>query len=110
VIAIPSHRVHRFLDRLLLKKEYPQTHKFADAILGKGHRKVWGHSPFHTALLMYITKNINKEERVNMVLSHLLHVAADNLETQMKKKGVPLFDLLDLYLRAKNRNKKRYNR
>ena len=45
-----------------------------------------------------------------MVLSHLLHVAADNLETQMKKKGVPLFDLLDLYLRAKNRNKKRYNR
>ena len=107
---MPTHRVHKWFDRLLFKKEYPQVHRFADAILGKGHRSRWGHSPFHTALLMYITKNINKEERVNMAFSHLLHIAADNLETQMKKKGVPLFDLLDLYLRAKNRNKKRYNR
>lgn len=102
---MPSHRVHRWFDRLLLGKEYKTPHKFADAILGRGHRKAWGHSPLHTALLYLITKNVNKKDRVNMAISHLLHIAVDNMETEMKKRGVPLFELLDVYLRTKKSHK-----
>lgn len=104
---MPSHKVHRLIDKLILGKEYPQVHKFADAILGKGHRKKWGHDVFHVLLLYKITKNINKKDRVNMLISHLMHIAVDNLETELKKKGYNFFDLLDLYIRTKKNHKNR---
>jgi len=83
------------LDKLVLNKEYPLTHKYADAVLGKGHRKKWGHTLVHTALLFLLTK------RVDYAISHMLHILADKMETKNKA----LFELLDLYIRAKKRKR-----
>lgn len=38
---MPSHRVHRLIDRMLLGREYPSVHRFLDEpyrILGPRHR------------------------------------------------------------------------
>jgi len=94
---MPTHRVHRFFDELVLKKKYPLVHKYADAVLGKGHRRAWGHSLVHTALLYLITK------KSEYAISHMLHILADKLETKNRR----LFQLLDIYLRLKSRKRKR---
>ena len=88
---MPSHKVHRWIDELFLKRKYPIVHKYADAVLGRGHRCKWGHSLLHTMILYALTK------RKDYAVSHLLHIAADNLETKNRK----MFRLLDLLLRLK---------
>lgn len=76
---MPTHKIHRLIDKLILGKEYPLVHRYADAILGKGHRKKWGHTLFHTALLYLLTK---KKE---YAISHMAHILADNLETKHRE-------------------------
>jgi len=88
---MPTHKVHRAIDRLLFGKEFPNVHRYADLILGKGHRKKWGHSIFHTTLLYLLTK------RKEYALSHMAHVMADRLESKNKK----LFRLLELLAKKK---------
>ena len=90
---MPSHRLHRKIDKLILGKPKPLVHRYADAVLGKGHRRAWGHSIFHTALLYLLTK------RKDYAISHMAHVLADNLETKNRK----LFRLLEVVLRLKKR-------
>ena len=99
MITTPSHKVHRWLDEIILKKKdgYKIVHKYADAVLGKGHRRKWGHSIAHTALLYLITK------KPEYAISHMLHILADKMETKNKQ----LFQLLDTYLRLKPRKRKR---
>lgn len=99
MVKIPSHKLHKLVDKILLGKEYPEVHKFADLVLGKGHRKKWGHGIEHTALLYLISKDKKKK-----AISHLAHVFLDKLETKNKA----LFDLLELYLLSKKRKKNRY--
>jgi len=76
---MPSHRIHRLVDRLLFGKEFPQVHDYADAVLGKGHRKKWGHSIFHTALLYLLTR---KKE---YAYSHFAHIMLDELESKARR-------------------------
>ena len=90
---MPTHRIHRTIDKLLLGKKFPIVHRYADAVLGRGHRKKWGHSIFHTALLYLLTK------RKEYAISHMAHVLADNLEVKNRK----LFRLLEVLLRLKKR-------
>jgi len=91
---MPSHRIHRLIDRLILKHECPIVHRYADAVLGKGHRKKWGHTLFHTALLYALTK------RKDYAISHIAHILADNLETKNRR----LFNMLEaLTFKSKKR-------
>lgn len=75
---MPSHRMHRLIDRLLLNKGYPEVHKFADAVLGKGHRKKWGHDKTAVALTYFLTRDIDA------VISHVLHIKADEYFSKKK--------------------------
>jgi len=76
---MPTHKTHKEIDKILLNKPKPIVHRYADAVLGRGHRKKWGHSLFHTALLYFLTK------RKDYAISHMAHVMADNLETKNRK-------------------------
>ena len=51
---MPSHAVHRWLDRLVLGKAYPEVHRLMDApafvIKGRRHRELF-HDPVQLVLL-----------------------------------------------------------
>jgi len=78
---MPDHKIHRLIDKLLLGKEYPYVHKFADLILGKGHREKWGHKPSHILLTYLLTNDIDA------LISHILHIKSDKEICLQKKKS-----------------------
>lgn len=66
------------IDRLILGREYEPVHKFADAVLGRGHRKKFGHDKTAVALTYLLTRDIDA------VISHVLHIKADEYFSKKK--------------------------
>lgn len=84
---MPSHKLHRLLDRVVLGREYPWVHKLMDSpalLLGKKHRVLF-HDP-QTALLIALLSCDPKAG-----LSCLLHQWLDNLDSRLRhgRKRVP---------------------
>ena len=61
---MPSHKAHRLFEKLILKREYPEIHKFLDdiglLIDPMHHRKAFGHSLRDILLVYALTKDENK--------------------------------------------------
>lgn len=76
---MPSHRIHRALDRLIFGEEFKDVHKYLDALAGLGsrHRKVPPHDML--SLLLY-TQDPKK------LASGYLHMLLDSLEALKKKR------------------------
>lgn len=69
---MPDHRVHRFIDRAVLGREYPWVHRFMDKpyrLLGPRHRILF-HDAGTVVLLMAVDPGAG--------LSALLHIVADH--------------------------------
>ena len=53
---MPSHQVHKLVDKLVLGRKYPHVHKLKDKpykVLGRYHRVI-GHDPFFNLLIACI--------------------------------------------------------
>jgi len=77
---MPSHRVHRALDRLVLGRELPFVHRFKDKpfkVLGRRHRVVF-HDPATNIILGLL---FGPEAMV----SGFLHDLADHAESLARK-------------------------
>ena len=75
---MPTHRVHRLIDKLLLKREYPDVHRWVDEPyrwLGPRHR-VLRHSPIEVVIKYW-------GDPARMA-SGLLHILADRAESRLK--------------------------
>lgn len=76
---MPSHRVHRRIDKVFLGREYPEVHRWMDkpyTVLGRRHR-ILRHDPLSILYLALINPRYGA--------SALLHVLADYSYTTMKK-------------------------
>ena len=84
---MPSWKIHRLMDKLVLGREYQDVHEFLDVpgtiINGsiKGHRKVWGHSPEYILLTYLLTRG-----DVDRTLSAWLHIELDKRLNYKKSK------------------------
>lgn len=81
---MPQHDVHEAIDKLLLKRRYPQVHDAKDYAvrwMGKSHRKV-GHD--HQSNLL-IAALFYPEDFFGALASGELHDLADRAQAQMKK-------------------------
>jgi len=70
---MPSHEIHRRIDKLILGKEFPQVHHFLDkpaAWVKTGHRR-FRHSEDIIAWVLLAKRD------VNAAASALLHLLAD---------------------------------
>jgi hypothetical protein len=68
---MPSHKVHRILDRMIFGREYPDVHNLMDItapVQGSHHRTSISHNPL---FILAITRDRNK------FLSAMLHQALD---------------------------------
>jgi len=66
---MPSHKVHRAIEKLILKKSHDDVHRIMDAparILGKKHR-LFLHDPISCFLLFN-----DNPEKINAALLHVL--------------------------------------
>ena len=85
---MPSWKVHKWIDKLFLGKEFPDVHRFLDEIgtilnkgYIKGHRTKWGHTP-EFITLVYILSNGD----IDRTLSAWLHQIVDkNINYQESK-------------------------
>jgi len=75
---MPSWKIHRLLDKLILGKEHKDVHEFLDipgTLLNNGnifgHRKYWGHTYDYVILVYLLSKDTDK------TLSAWLHLIAD---------------------------------
>jgi len=78
---MPSHRVHRAIDRLVLGRELPHVHRFKDKpykVLGRRHRVVF-HDPDTNIILGLL---FGPEAMV----SGFLHDLADQAESLARKR------------------------
>jgi len=76
---MPSHKVHRKLDEIVLGRPYDVVHKFKDApykVLGKRHRVLF-HDPYTNFILGLLFG-------YKAMISGFLHDLADKAETCMK--------------------------
>ena len=74
---MPSHRVHLFLDQLILGKKYPKIHKFLDNpvyFLGKRHRIL-----FHDPAMALLVAQKEYPGDPKAILSAQIHIRVDNL-------------------------------
>ena len=76
---MPSHRIHRLIDRLLLGEEQGDVHRFLDslAFLGKSHRRLPPHDLF--SLVIYARGDAKK------LLAGLVHLMLDEAESKAKR-------------------------
>lgn len=75
---MPSHRKHRLLDKLILKKQYPHVHRWMDKpykLLGKKHRKLR-----HSEIELFLRFGASKE-----FIAGLLHIYLDNAYSKKRK-------------------------
>jgi len=78
---LPSHRVHRLIDRLLLGREYPEVHRYIDEpykVLGPRHRVLR-----HDLLTVLQLASIDPAYGA----SALLHILADYGSSYLKRKA-----------------------
>jgi len=90
---MPSHKVHRLIDRLVLGKEYDFVHKLMDLpalVLGEKHRVLF-HDPA-TALLIAVATGDAKAGA-----ACLLHQITDKIFTEAKKRGLDLEQLITAF-------------
>jgi len=77
--AIPAHRIHRRIDKLLFGREYPEVHRFLDSMasLGGKHRALPPHDVWS---LMIYTQDPQR------ILSGIIHILTDSMESKAKAK------------------------
>jgi hypothetical protein len=76
---VPSHRVHKLIDRLILGRSYGRVHRYMDSLpfLGPWHRLLPPHDPI--SLLIYA-------DSPKEILSGVLHLSLDLASTEVKKR------------------------
>jgi len=77
---MPSHRLHRLVDRMVLGKEYPDVHRWIDEpyrYLGKRHR-ILRHSPLEIMLKYHSDPN--------RLIAGLLHIALDYASSRRSRR------------------------
>lgn len=78
---MPSHDVHKLIDKLFLNKEYSDIHKFLDDPVrwaGPSHRK-YRHDP-QTLLMILLAR-----QDIDSFLAASLHLMADEGQRQAKR-------------------------
>jgi hypothetical protein len=76
---MPSHKVHRLIDRIFLGEEFPDVHHWIDEpykYLGRKHR-ILRHTPIEIIAKYGFSKR---------AMSGLLHILADYGYTKVKRK------------------------
>ncbi len=79
---MPGHEVHKFFERLLLGKVYPEVHRAIDRpylIFGKKHRALF-HDPFSAYMMVSMTSSDPKAS-----LAGLWHIWLDEKCSQDRK-------------------------
>ena len=80
---MPSHKVHKFVNKLFLKKEYEDINRLLDApykVLGPRHR-ILLHDEKSTPLFVWaVTKDFKK------ALAAYLHIITDRSFSEWKRK------------------------
>jgi len=87
---MPSRKIHRMIDRIILGKDYDWLHKLIDypsVFLGPKHRILF-HSPRDPIITYLLTNDLDA------ALSHYLHILTDKAVTKAKKKKKQEIDLL----------------
>jgi len=77
---MPSHRIHKLVDKIFLGREYPDVHRDLDEPakwLGKRHR-ILRHDPLYVFLRYH-----NNPKKM---ISGLLHIITDLAEYKIKKR------------------------
>ena len=76
---MPSHRIHKALDRLVFGEEFKDVHRFLDSLsfIGGRHRK---YPPHDILSLLLYTRDPRK------LISGYLHILLDSLEKSGKQK------------------------
>ncbi|MCR6691571.1 MAG: hypothetical protein MRT15_04205 [archaeon YNP-LCB-003-016] len=76
---MPSHRVHKLIDRLILGRSYGRVHRYMDSLsfLGPWHRFLPPHDPF--SLLIHA-------ENPQEIFSGLMHISTDILSSELRKR------------------------
>jgi len=79
---MPSHQVHRAIDKLLTGKEHPEVHRYLDRpakFLGPGHR-VLRHS------LLEVAMRFNPVTQPEEFISAVAHIELDKGEAYWRKR------------------------
>jgi hypothetical protein len=79
--GLPSKRVHEALDRVFLGRKFTQVHRLIDLParnMGRKHRALF-HDPLSAIAIGYAVGGLDG------AMSALLHIAVDNLFTELKK-------------------------
>jgi len=77
---MPSHRVHRLIDRVFLGREYPDVHRWMDApfkTLGRRHRVLRHSIPEVVAAYWWDPGRL---------ASGILHIYTDKAESELKRR------------------------
>ena len=86
---MPTHKVHRLFEKLILHKDFPEVHRFLDdiglIINPSKHRRVFGHSLRDVLVVYALTKDENK------LYSAILH---NFLDRKVKYKDSQKLELL----------------
>lgn len=95
LLYMPTHKVHRFFEKLILGKEYPWVHRLLDhpfgLNLGIQHRKYFGHDIL-SILILYYLSGYNDD----VLKSALLHNILDRMiKYEESKKLELLIKILD---------------
>jgi hypothetical protein len=85
--TVPKHKIHRYIDRFFLGKEFPHVHRWIDEpykYLGRKHR-ILRHTPQEVILKFGFSDE---------ALSGLLHILADKKSKEITK-IVKLFEEIE---------------
>ena len=75
---MPSHKIHKWFNKLLTGDEHEDVNRFCDLVRGRNHRRKWGHDAYTPVLVYLLSKDPNK------ALAAMGHIALDKLEKRLK--------------------------